>query len=65
MVFSVGRNQELEIIKRLLKMYRESCENVGLQQLSEETTCLGSRFWIRSEFCLNLSYTPYLMYDFG
>lgn len=49
MAFSVGQNQELEIIQRLLKMYREGCENLGLQQLTEEATCLESRFWIQSD----------------
>lgn len=60
MAFSVGQNQELEIIQRLLKMYTESCESLGLQQLSEEATCLESRFWIQSDSVWTL-----LMYDFG
>lgn len=28
--FSVGQNQELEIIQRLLKMYTESCESSAI-----------------------------------
>lgn len=52
--YSVGQNQELEIIQRLLKNMEVKCtgqswESSGLQQLPEETTCLEPRFWIQSD----------------